>query len=175
MTRIIVLSLAAFACLSWVPAAHAGCSDAPAPGVDWRNCNMNGLKLPKLFDLSASTLRGATFDRADLSDVNLAGIKGSRSRFREARLRGAQFDGALLDGAEFLRADLTGASFRDANLRAARFQRAILRDADFTGAQIRNVKFDRADLSGATWIDGRTCADGSTGQCRVTAATAGGG
>ncbi len=161
----IVLSLTAFACLSGVPAAHAGCSDAPAVGVDWRNCNMNGLNLPE-FDLSASTLRGATFDRADLSGTNLTRIKGARARFRETRLRDARFDGALLDGAEFLRADLTGASFRDAILRAAHFQRAILRGADFTGAQTLNANFRRADLSGATWIDGRTCADGSIGLCR---------
>ena len=49
---------------------------------------------------------------------------------------------------------------RSANLSRANLSEADLRSANLTGAYLRG-----ADLSGATWIDGRTCAKGSTGTC----------
>ena len=43
---------------------------------------------------------------------------------------------------------------------------AKLGGAELEGADITGAMFSSADLGGATWIDGRTCAAGSVGECR---------
>ena len=54
---------------------------------------------------------------------------------------------------------------RSANLSRAKLIGADLREADLRSANLTGAYLRGADLSGATWIDGRTCAKGSTGKC----------
>ena len=64
--------------------------------------------------------------------------------------------GADLRGARLVKADLSGANLRYADLRQANLTGAYLKGADLVGAQ----------LDGTIWIDGRSCAAGSEGECR---------
>lgn len=145
--------------------AHADCTDAAAPGVDWRRCYMDGRDFNNS-NLSGAKLRDATFARANLSGSDFSEIDGYRVKFYTAMMKNAKFAGARLAEADFSKADLTGASFKNANLRRAKFFDTILRGADLSGAQMRGADLFGADLSGATWTDGeKVCAEGSIGQC----------
>ena len=145
--------------------AAAGCTQPPAPGVNWRRCYMDERHFAKV-DLSGAVLREATFARADLSGSVLTDVDGRRTKFFTTRLPGTRFDGARLIEADFTRADLADSSFRGADLRRARFIHAVLRGADFTDARLDGADLLGADFAGATWTDGTTiCAEDSIGQC----------
>jgi uncharacterized protein YjbI with pentapeptide repeats len=146
-------------------AALAGCSDPPAPGVEWRRCIMDGLTLAGV-DLTGAAIRDSRFARADLDGAAMTGTNLTSSRFVSATLRGTVLDGADLTSVDMTNADLTGASLKGAHLRRTRFFGATLRDADLTDARIEGADFLRTDLSGTRWVDGRTiCAEGSSGRC----------
>ncbi|MBC6439632.1 MAG: pentapeptide repeat-containing protein [Rhodospirillales bacterium] len=164
--RVVCLALIVAAAGFALRPAHAGCSDLPAPGVDWRSCNLQGISFPAS-DMSDGNLRGASLSNADHTGSNFSGIDGYRVRFVESILVDTVFDGAALTDARFDRADLSGASMRDVAARNAKFQFANLSGVDFTGANLRDVDLTGTDLSGAIWIDGeRVCAEGSMGICR---------
>ncbi len=64
-----------------------------------------------------------------------------------------------------------GCNLSRANLHKAELAKANLHGADLVEANLSEAKLDgtnlaQADLSGATWTDGRTCAQGSIGECR---------
>lgn len=160
-----VLGLAA--ALAALPAgpALAGCTDPPAPGVNWQRCNFDGLDLSQV-ELAGARLRDGSYFRTNLEGADLSGIEGYRAKFINAQMAGADLSGADLERVDFTKADLADASFEGADLRNARLTRANLRGANLTGAQTGGADFFRADLSGATWIDGeRICKDGSIGRC----------
>ncbi|WP_084469774.1 pentapeptide repeat-containing protein [Jiangella gansuensis] len=105
-------------------------------------------------DLRGADLRGARFDRADLSEALLNGSDLSKS----------SLVGALLNFAQLVAAEITDADMSDASLRGAKFQEArmtgvVLRGADpfkarFSGATLEGVdlrksSIDRAYLMGA--------------------------
>lgn len=69
----------------------------------------------------------------------------------EARLRNADFRGAVLTGARFERANLSNATFVGADLRDASFAGADVEGADFRGADLRGATFAGASLFGATF------------------------
>jgi len=73
---------------------------------------------------------------------------------------GVDWVGCNHQGAALVEADLRGADLRDADFRDADLRRANLEGADITDAD-----FSHADLSRTIWIDGRTCAIGSDGEC----------
>ncbi|MGF1476943.1 MAG: pentapeptide repeat-containing protein [Geminicoccaceae bacterium] len=151
--------------------ALAGCSDVPAPEVNWRRCQLDGDSFPGI-DVSRGMLRDASFKRSDLTGAILDGIEAQRAKFVSAVANEASFEDANLVMADFTSAELNGASFRGANLLRARFFRADLRNADLTGAQLRETDFLKAQLEGARWIDGKTiCAEGSVGRCLPEAQT----
>ncbi|RMD62646.1 MAG: pentapeptide repeat-containing protein [Alphaproteobacteria bacterium] len=148
-----------------VAPVRAGCTDPPAPGVNWQRCVLDGSVFQGV-DLAGARLRDASFFRSDLSGSDLSGISAFRVKFVNTDLRGARLDKAKLSEADFTKADLSEASLVGADLRRARFFHATLRGADLTGARLRGADFTGADLSGATWIDGkRICAEGSIGRC----------
>ncbi len=148
----------------------AACTDAAAPGVNWRGCLMDAMDLREV-DLTGADIANASFKRADLTGARLAEVKGRRAKFVSAVLAGADLSNADLRLADFTSADLTGAVLVQADLRAARFFKAVLRDADFTGARLERADLLHADLSGARWVDGKTiCAEGSIGRCRKQSA-----
>ena len=51
-------------------------------------------------------------------------------------------------------------------LRSHRCEHCDLNSADLRNAVLSVAILHRADLTGATWTDGRTCAQGSIGQCK---------
>ena len=145
--------------------ARAGCTDPPAPGVNWQRCALDGLDFTDV-DLQGARLRDASFFRGTLTGSDLSKTSAFRAKFVNAVLRNAKFDGAKLSEADFTKADLTGTSLAGADLRRARFFGAVLRGVNLTEARLRGADLTRADLSGATWIDGkRVCSEGSIGRC----------
>jgi uncharacterized protein YjbI with pentapeptide repeats len=167
LAPILPLRLALFLSLL-LPAlpAHASCSDAAAPGVNWRRCIQDGQDLSGA-DLSGATLRDTSFARGQLKGVRLNGTDAANARFTSADLQGADLTGAVLRGAEFTRARLVGAKLVRADLRGARLFRADLTEADLTGAMISGADLSTATLDGARWVDGeKLCAAGSVGTCQ---------
>lgn len=130
------------------------CAASPAPGVNWRNCRLDGL----------------TAESGDLQGARLT----------NARLRGARLSGALLNDADLQYADLSGADlsygeFRNARMKGTGLRAADLTNADLTGADLRYADLRNAQLGGALldgarldhaiWLDGGKCLPGSSGQC----------
>ncbi|CAK0741056.1 Pentapeptide repeat family protein [uncultured Gammaproteobacteria bacterium] len=145
--------------------AVAECTEAAAPGANWRRCFHDGRIMPRV-DLTGAMLRDATFQRSDLSGSTLTNADAYRAKFVSAILNGVIFDGARLTEVDFTRADLAGASLRNADLRAARLVNADLRKANLTGARLDRADLRNAELAGAIWTDGvKVCAEGSVGQC----------
>lgn len=152
-------------CFLLAAPAWAACTDPAAPGVEWQRCYHDGRNLAGM-NLSEAMIRDATFQRSDLSHVNLTSASGFRVKLISSTMIGAVLDKAVFGEADFTKADLTGASLKNADLRRARFYHTILRNADLTGARMNGADLMEADLSGATWIDGtRICAPKSIGQC----------
>jgi uncharacterized protein YjbI with pentapeptide repeats len=146
-------------------AALADCSAVAQPGVQWRRCVQDAQDLREA-DLTGATLRDASFNRADLSNANLTGVDGRRTRFISATMQNTVLDRANLVRADFTNAELSGASLKNADLTSAKLFRANLTGADFTGARLNNTDLHHAVLDNAIWIDGVTiCAEGSIGQC----------
>ena len=167
-----VRSIACLACLLLPGIAHADCSDAAAPGVEWRRCLMDGEDLNGV-NLSKADLKSTSFKRADLTNADLSEARVVGAKFVSAKMSGIRLDGANLQRADFTNAVLDGASLTDADLRQARFYETNLRRANLTGAQLDGADMLRTDFSGATWVDGHTvCADGSIGRCNRMASTA---
>lgn len=126
------------------------CNAAPAPKVNWRECDKSGIWLRES-DLSGANLSRARFNGTDLS----------ASRFPSANLTQADFSYATLNQANMTRANLEGANLNFAELHGADLSHANLRDANLAGAAL-----DGARLDHATWPDGHVCAADSIGQCR---------
>jgi uncharacterized protein YjbI with pentapeptide repeats len=95
-------------------------SDRPTvpPGIDWR--------------------------RADLRNMNFAGISLEGSDMRATDVSGSNFTGANLRNVDFRGATMIGTTFQDANLNGAKMQGVLALKADFRGADMR-----QADMRGA--------------------------
>lgn len=146
--------------------AFAGCTDPPAPGVEWRRCLLDSAELSGA-DLSRAHLRDASFQRAVMTGARLAEADAQNARFVSAGMAGADLSGAVLRSADFTRADLKGAKLAGADLRRATLFRADLTDADLSGADLGGANLSGALLGGARWTDGqRICAAGSVGNCQ---------
>jgi hypothetical protein len=137
------------------PSNPRDCAAAPAPGVNWTNCPLAQMTLTR------ARLSGATLNSASLIQTNLEYALLDRADLNYADLRGASLRHADLNGAT-----LMGAMLQNAALNGADLSRTDLRYADFRGADLAGATLSGADLSRATWTDGRTCADGSTGECK---------
>ncbi|WP_437995444.1 DUF2169 domain-containing protein [Sorangium sp. So ce185] len=79
-------------------------------------------------------LRGARFDRAQMTMTDLS----------EADATGAIFDRAVMKNALLIRTNLDRASLRGCNLTEAILSKSRLAGADFTGAQLCRADFSRA-------------------------------
>jgi len=146
--------------------ALAGCTDPPAPGVEWRRCLLDSAELAGA-DLSRAHLRDASFQRAVMTGARLAEADAQNARFVSAAMAGADLTRAVLRSADFTRADLKGAKLVGADLRRATLFRADLTGADLTGADLSGANLSGALLGGARWTDGqRVCAAGSVGNCQ---------
>ncbi len=109
--------------------------------------------------------RGLDAAWADLSDTDFSGSDLTDAFLGAVRATATDFSGATLVGVNFSAANLARADLRGVDL-----TNALLRNADLQGAKLAKAVLIGADLSGATWIDGRTCAEGSVGACRAETA-----
>ncbi len=131
------------------------CSAAPAPGVNWSNCQLQGMRLEgadlngayiRNANIAGSDLRGASLEGADLAYSNI-----SLSHLQRANLRGVNMVGANLQGSK-----LNGANLSEADLSYV----------DFLAAELSGANLQGARLDHAVWVDKRVCAVGSVGECR---------
>jgi uncharacterized protein YjbI with pentapeptide repeats len=139
------------------------CRSAPAPGIDWQNCDKKLLMLGSS-DLAAAKLAGADFTATDLRNALLHGAGLEKARLVRAMLSGASanktnfarveayrtdFSGMKATEASFESAELQRSNFRDAKLNKANFTKADLGRSDFQGADIGGSRFALANLSRA--------------------------
>ena len=132
------------------------CDAAARPGVNWRNCRMPGLQALN------SNLQGANLDNANLSGANLFG-----SNLFGASLMYTDLSLANLSYVDFRQAHMKGSNLQRADLGHADFSAADLSYADLAGAKMQEVRLEGARLDNAIWTDGRTCLEGSLGECRM--------
>jgi uncharacterized protein YjbI with pentapeptide repeats len=74
-------------------------------------------------------------------------------KLSNAKLDGADLEGANIAEGDFSFSKCTGANFCDANLEGANFEGANLVNANFTRAILRGAKFEGADLSFSEIVD----------------------
>jgi len=132
------------------------CQAQPAPGVNWRNCRLDGVML---------------------EGVDLNGALINNGRMQQARLSGSQINRGQLDYLDLSQADLSyaelrqtslkGATLRGADLSYADLSGADLSFADLTGANLGGARLEQARLDNAIWIGGEQCGPDSLGGCRV--------
>jgi len=130
------------------------CAAAPAPGVNWRNCRLDGLSA------ESKDLSGAIINNAIMRDAKLSG-----TRFNESDLQYTDFTGADLSYAEMKGVLLKGAGLRNADLSYADLSGSDLSFADLRGANLGAARLDGVRFDHAIWINGAECAPGSVGRC----------
>jgi len=139
-------------------------------------CNLGDANLSKAnlwnANLSKANLVNADLSNADLKYANLRGTKLNNANLHGADLYsanlagGTDLSGANLEYANLQGTKLSNANLHGANLHGANLNIADLWAADLRGADLSGANFSRADLSRVIWTDGRTCADGSIGECK---------
>jgi hypothetical protein len=132
-----------------IPSPIPSCEAAPAPRVNWRECDKSGILLV------GSDLTGANLSLSRLNSTDLSG-----SRLSEANLSQADLSYATFNLADLTRANLTGANLNFADLKEANLSGADLREANLADAALEGARLDQA-----IWTDGRICASGSLGEC----------
>ncbi|WP_435684034.1 pentapeptide repeat-containing protein [Sedimenticola selenatireducens] len=132
------------------------CESKPAPGVNWRNCRMDGVQLDAA-DLDHALLNNGMFRRAKLSG----------GKFNDSDMKYVDLSESDLSYAELKRAAMKGATLRHADLSYADLSGADLSFADLTGANLGGAKLQQARLDNAIWINGASCLPGSVGNCLV--------
>ena len=130
------------------------CSTAPASGVNWSNCDLQGANLNNV-DLSKSHIRNANLSSASLFRANLQGVDLAYTNLGLTNLRLADMRSASLVGSNFRNSDMRGADLASANLSYA----------DLQGAEMAGVNLEGARLDKTIWVDGQRCAEGSVGGC----------
>lgn len=130
------------------------CEAAPAPGINWSNCRLEGRQYANA-DLAGANLRNANLTGTVLRAANLAGADVAYANLTLANLRGA---------------NLQGASLKGATLRNTELDNADLENADLSYADLSAVDLDRVNLTGAkldhaVWRGGVVCMPGSVGEC----------
>ncbi len=137
---------------------EVNCEAAPAPGVNWSNCRLEGRDFANA-DLAGSHLTNGRFAGALLRAANLSAADLAYADLTRVNLRAARLEGARLVGTDLSGADLTAASLKGADLSYA----------DLGGSQLEGANLEGARLDHAIWPDGSTCLPGSVGECLVPA------
>lgn len=132
------------------------CNAAPAPGVNWRNCRLDGL------EAESAELNGAMLNNAVLRGARLSG-----SRINKADLQYVDLSGADLSYVELKSTHLKGATLINSDLSYADLSGADLRFSNLTDANLGGANLDQAQFGNAIWIDGRICLPGSVGGCSL--------
>ena len=101
-------------------------------------------------DFSSASLQQCGFHAGcDLTTARFDGASGMNGAFRQARLAGASFIGAIFNRVDFGEADLTDANLRLVSLKQSVLTKARLTQADLFGANLFNAQARRTDFSGA--------------------------
>lgn len=132
----------------------ADCNQPAAPGIVWSGCDKQG------DNLAAMDLHSAVFNSTRLQQAIL-----DRSRLDNADLSYADLSQASLIQASLKNARLLGTVLRKANLQQADLSNADLSYADLTDASLERAKLSGAKFDQAIWVNGRTCLQGSVGEC----------
>ena len=98
------------------------------------------------------SLKGASLEHADLSNLHLAGIDLQDAYLFGANLENANLRNANLSGAYLCRANLRDVQLTGANLTNANLQGTWIRGAWVTDANLKGAKLSNADLTGATLL-----------------------
>ena len=130
-----------------VASAKPVCSAAPAPGVDWTECDKKVIILSGS-DFNGATLVGTDFTSTDLRDSNLLA-----ANFEKATLVRASLAGSKADGAKFNRIEAYRTNFSRMSAQGATFASAEMQRSNFTGAKLVNVDFTKAELGRAEFAD----------------------
>ena len=123
-------------------------------GIDLQGAKLEDARMEGV-DLSNSSLVGATLSNARLEKADLTGgMQAQGANFLNAKLRGADLNGAQLQNADFSSAELQGAGLAFAHLQGALLENAELaaanlRRAKLQGANMKDVDMAGADLRGA--------------------------
>lgn len=136
--------------------ADPDCNAKPMPGVNWRNCRLDGMQLD-----------GADLDGALLNNSVIRHAKLTGSKLNDGDLRYVDLSETDLSYAELKRAALKGATLRGSDLSYADLTGADLGFADLTGANLGGANLHQANLENAIWMDGSVCLPGSVGRCKV--------
>mmetsp|Transcript_3871 Transcript_3871/g.11966 ORF Transcript_3871/g.11966 Transcript_3871/m.11966 type:complete len:176 (+) Transcript_3871:610-1137(+) len=123
----------------------------------------------RLFDLEgvlfspSTVLNGATFDRCDLIEPSLDGVRMDYAsfldaHFTDASFAGASFRGATFSACELLRGSGEGADFSYATLSGTdligvSLARALFRGTALPNSQLNECYVDGADFTGATKLE----------------------
>lgn len=156
MKSILVSSLLISSVLALAPAgalAADDCRTAPAPGIDWQQCDKKLLMLGGS-DLKDAKLMEADFSTTDLRGANLLGANLEKARLVRASLAGAAAKGVRFARVEAYRTDFSGieaeaASFESAELQRSNFKEARLANVNFTKADLGRSQFDGAEIGGS--------------------------
>jgi hypothetical protein len=130
------------------------CHAPPSPGVNWRNCLIEGV------DVGSASLSGANLNSAVLRHAQL-----SATDLSHADLRYTDLSYADLRHAKMPSTAMVGVNLRFADLRGADLSHADLRFADLSNSRIDDARLQNARLGNAIWIDGRSCGANSIGRC----------
>ncbi|AKH19550.1 pentapeptide repeat-containing protein [Sedimenticola thiotaurini] len=132
------------------------CDSQPAPGVNWRNCKLDGLQL-----------ESAELDGVQLSNGSVRGAKLSGGKFNHGDMQYVDLSESDLSYAELKSASMKGATLRYTDLSYADLSGADLSFADLTGANLGGAAIKQARLDNAIWINGALCQPGSLGSCLI--------
>ncbi|MGH1364782.1 MAG: pentapeptide repeat-containing protein [Calditrichia bacterium] len=97
-------------------------------------------------DLRDANLRGAQLDNAILRDADLSGANLSGASLKEADLSKAVINEANLSGADLSRANLYRAKMRRCNLTGADMRQVVLYQANLTYANLSRANLSKANL-----------------------------
>ncbi|MFQ5509346.1 MAG: pentapeptide repeat-containing protein [Leptospirillia bacterium] len=100
-------------------------------------------------DLSDMDMTGVRLERAILVGVNFLGSDLSEALLDHAKMTRANLGQVDLSNASLIETDLTWANLNKARLVAANLTGACLPDVDLTDARLKNADFTNADLEGA--------------------------
>jgi hypothetical protein len=147
----------------YAPPPTPDCNAAPAPEVNWDDCEINkiittNLNREDLFDswmrrtdLSGLSMTGARLMRVDFTDADLSRTVLNNADLTDAILSGANLSGASLAGAVLRSTSIPGGFIFDANtnLNNVDLSGADLSGADLSGIDLGGVNLSGANLSGA--------------------------
>lgn len=91
----------------------------------------------------------------DFSGIDLSGVDLCERNLQHARMKGCNFDKAVLKGVDFRNALLREASFGGTDLSGVDFSGAHLGGAIFNGADLSGVNFAGANLESASFFEAR--------------------